>query len=177
MSFKTLVLTCIALIAVGCVPVLSAQDPAAQLSLEAFFIDPPKANTATRLWVRITNRTRRAQILCRSARGYAWISDDPQEDAAIHATASLHGCGDDDHDPLWLLLPGESRFDSYEVTGPSRPTSTLEVDVDVMHYPLGMPGPGQRLTLTWKGRVSEAIALGSTLRTSDASPDRRPDGR
>jgi hypothetical protein len=144
--------------------VVRAQGQARQLAIEAFFIDPPKTKTATRLWIKITNRTQRAEIICRSSWGYTWISDDPQEEPAIEETSSLHGCGDDDHDPFWLLLPGESRFDSYEVTGPARPASTLEVSVDAMHYPLGTPGPGQRLTLSWKGRVADAIALGSKVR-------------
>ena len=164
MTPRTLVLISIAVFAVGLGLVISAQSQPIQLSVEAFFMNPPRGKTPTRLWLRITNGTRRAQILCRSSWGYTWISDDPQETPAIEERSSLHGCGDDSHDPLWLLLPGESRFDSHEVTGPTRPNATLEVDVDVMHYPAGARGPGERATLSWKGRVADAIALGSKLR-------------
>lgn len=76
----------------------------------------------------------------------------------------MHGCSDDSHDPFWLLLPGESRFDSYEVTGPEGSKATLEVDVEVMHHATGALGPGERVTLSWKGRIADAVALGSRLR-------------
>ena len=164
MALRTLALISIVVLAVGFRSALSAQGPASQLSVQAFFMDPPKVKTPTGLWLRITNETRRAQILCRSSWGYTWISDDPQEAPAIEEKPSLHGCGDDSHDPFWLLLPGESRFDSYEVTGPAGPNATLEVGVDVTHYPIGAPGPGERVTLSWKGRIADAIALGSKLR-------------
>lgn len=55
-------------------------------------------------------------------------------------------------------------MDSYEVTESGAPTATLEVDVDVMLHPVGVPGPGERLTLSWKGRVADAVALGLRLR-------------
>lgn len=161
---RTLVVLSIVVVAVGLGLSRSAQGQAGQLSVEVFFMDPPKDKTPTRLWLRITNGTRRAEILCRSSWGYTWISDDPKEMPAIEERSSLHGCGDDDHDPLWLLLPGESRFDSYEVTGPARPNATLEIDVEAMHHPVDAPGPGERVTLSWKGRVADAIALGTKLR-------------
>ena len=164
MNLRTLALISLAGLAVGFGPALSAQGQASQLSVEVFFVDSPKAKTPTRLWLKITNGTRRAQILCRSSWGYTWISDDPQEAPAIEEKSSLHGCGDDNHDPFWLLLPGESRFDSYEVTGPAGPNAILEVDVDVLHHPIEAPGPGERTTLSWKGRVADAIALGSKLK-------------
>jgi hypothetical protein len=163
MKLRALLIS-IALLYPGFSSVLSAQGQASQLSVEAFFVDPPTVNNSTRLWLRVTNGTRRAQILCRSSWGYTWISDDPQEAPAIEERSSLHGCGDDSHDPFWLLLPGESRFDSYEVTGPWRPSATLEVDVDVTHYPIGAPGSDERIMLSWKGRVADAIALGEKLR-------------
>jgi len=43
----------------------------------------------------------------------------------------VHGCGDDEHDPFWLLLPGQSRFDSYEVAEAGSTTAALAVDVEV----------------------------------------------
>jgi hypothetical protein len=141
-----------------------AQNRANRLSIEVLLLDTPRAEFPTRLWLRIRNGTRRAQILCRSSWGYSWISDDPQEKSTAEQTASLHGCGDPSHDPFWMLLPGESRFDSYEVTGPARPYGTLEVNVEVMHYPVGATGPGDSVDLSWKGRLADAIALGSKLR-------------
>jgi hypothetical protein len=164
MALRTLALMLVIVLAVGFRAALSVQGQASQLSVEAFFIDPPRVKTPPRLWLRITNGSRRAQILCRSSWGYTWISDDPQAEPAIEEKSSLHGCGDDSHDPFWLLLPGESRFDSYEVSGPAGPNATLEVGVDVMHHPVDVPGPGERATLSWKGRVADAIALGLKFR-------------
>jgi hypothetical protein len=166
MIHRTLALTLIGVLATGFDPGLRAQGQVRQLSIEALFIDPPKTNTPTRLWLKITNDSPRAQILCRSSWGYSWISDDPQEPSPGEAKASLHGCGDDDHDPLWLLLPGESRFDSYGLMEAGAPTAALEVYVDVMHHPVGAPGPGERVSLSWKGRVRDAMALGSKLATA-----------
>lgn len=164
MIYRTLALTLIGILVTGSGPALQAQGQGRQLSIEAFFIDPPKANAPTRLWLKITNRSRRAQVYCRPSWGYSWISDDPQAPSPGEAKASLHGCGDDDHDPFWVLLPGESRFDSYEITEAGAPIASLEVDVHVMHHPIDSPGPGERVTLSWKGRVADAIALGSKLR-------------
>jgi hypothetical protein len=164
MALRALALTSIVVLAAGFHPEVSAQGQTSQFSVEAFFTDPPKAKASTRLWLRITNRTRRPQILCRSSWGYTWLSDDPQEAPAIEEKSSLHGCGDDSHDPFWLLLPGESRFDSNEVTGPAGTKATLEVSVDVVYHPIEASGPGERVTLSWKGRVADAIALGSKLK-------------
>jgi hypothetical protein len=164
MIHQALALTLIGALAAGSGPALQAQGQGHQLSLEAFFIDPPKANAPTRLWLKITNGSPRAQVLCRPSWGYSWISDDPQAPSPGEAKASLHGCGDDDHDPFWLLLPGESRFDSYEVSKAGSPTAALEVDVDVMLHPVGALGPGKSEILSWKGRVADAIGLGAKLK-------------
>jgi hypothetical protein len=102
--------------------------------------------------------------MCRSSWGYTWVSENPQAPPSIEEKSSLHGCGDDSHDPFWLLLPGESRFDSYEVTAAGGPLSSLEVAVDVLHHPIGTSGPAERIALPWKGRVADAIALGARLK-------------
>jgi len=164
MIHRTLVLTLAGVLAIGSGPAPRAQVQGRQLSIEAFFIDPPKPNTSTRLWLKITNGSPRVQVFCRPSWGYSWISDDPQAPSPGEAKASVHGCGDDDHDPFWLLLPGESRFDSYEVAKAGAPDAALEVHVDVMLHRLGTPGAGERETLSWKGRVAEATALGLKLK-------------
>lgn len=164
MIHRTLALTLIGALATVVGPALQAQGDGRQLSIEAFFIDPPTANAPTRLWLKITNGSRRAQVLCRPSWSYSWISDDPEAPSPSEAKASLHGCGDDDHDPFWLLLPGESRVDSYEVTKAGAPKASLEVDIDVMHHSIGAPDQTERTTLSWKGSVADAIALGSKLK-------------
>jgi hypothetical protein len=164
MALRTLALISIVVLAGGFSGAANAQRQGSQLSLEAFFTDSPKVSAPTRLWLKITNKSPRVQVFCRPSWSYSWISDDPQAPSPGEAKASLHGCGDDDHDPFWLLLPGESRFDSYEITEAGAPIAALEVDVEVMHHPIDSPGPGERVTLSWNGRAADAIALGSKLK-------------
>ena len=164
MIHRTLALTLIGALATGSGPTLQAQSQGRQLSIEAFFIDPPKANGPTRLWLKITNGSPRAEVMCRPSWSYSWISDDPEAPSPGGAEASLHGCGDDDHDPFWLLLPGESRFDSYQITKAGAPKANLVVSIDVMHHPIGVTGQTETATLSWKGTVADAIALGSKLK-------------
>lgn len=159
---RILVLTLLGALGTGAGPLPQAQGQGRQLSIEPFFLDPPQANAPTRLWLKITNGPR-AHVLCRPSWSYSWISDDPQAPSPVRAKASVHGCGDDDHDPFWLLLPGESRFDSYEVAQAGSPTAALVVNVEVMLHPVGTIGPGQREILSWKGRVADAIGLGAKL--------------
>jgi hypothetical protein len=92
-------------------------------------------------------------------------ADDPngQLPPYIKATASIHGCGDDDHDPFWLLRPGESRFDSFELETVPKESYDLAVDVDIVERVLGSTAAPCRRTLSWKGRLSDAVALGREL--------------
>jgi len=62
------------------------------------------------------------------------------------------------------LLPGESRFDSYEIRSPDSPTGKLSVRVDIEeHFEGGILAPSR--TISWQGLVSEAIASGDALRS------------
>ena len=140
------------------------------LSLNVLFFDALRSGADTRMWLQIKNSTPRVQVLCRPYWGYTWISPDPQGDAAVEANTSLHGCGDDDHDGFWLLLPGESRFDSFEIKSPPTPTATLAVEVEVIERVLGATEPSARRTMSWKGRVSDAVALGDRLRAGFKKP-------
>lgn len=127
----------IAVVGAAAGTVLQAQTVSRGLTLEVLLFERPVENQPTRLWMKITNNTGGTRVLCRSARGYTWLSDDPQKPTAIEMSASIHGCGDDDHDPFWLLLPGESRFDSFEVARPPGGDALLEVGLLVTHFPVG----------------------------------------
>jgi hypothetical protein len=135
------------------------------LVLSVLLFDPPRTET-TRIWLAIKNTGKAAMTLCRPFWGYGWLSSDPGGPAAIEAHASIHGCGDDDHDPLWLLLPGETRFDSYEVkgTGNLDAGGTLSVDVEVLQHILGTDSLVSNISLSWKGKVSDALAAGERMR-------------
>jgi hypothetical protein len=79
------------------------------------------------------NLSRELQVFCQSGWSYSLRSADPNGPADVGAVVSMHGCGGD-RNPFWILLPGESRFDSYEV----KPTRTI----------------------AWKGCVTDALAAG-----------------
>lgn len=144
----------------------SAQTPikSNRLSVEALFLSNPADGQSSTLWLRLKNNSLDALIVCRPLWGYTWISPDPSVDAGGQSKASLHGCGDEDHDSLWLLLPGESRLDSFEVKGPAQPEATLTVDVEVVERTLDTKSPPLSERLLWKGRVADAIANGAKLR-------------
>jgi hypothetical protein len=124
-----------------------------RLSITVLLREVDTTGDTTRLWIQIKNDAASAQVLCRSGWGYSWIAPPPSSDAAAEATSSLHGCGDDDHDGLWMLLAGESRFDSYEIKTPPH-NAELSVDVEVV----GHAGQSTlRRQLTWKGRAADAL--------------------
>ncbi len=143
------------------ISVVHARQPV--LSMAVFFIDTPKVGEESRMWIQITNRTSSTQVICRSGWGYTWLPADQNEPPTIAAHASFHGCGDDDHDPFWLLLPGESRFDSHGVRGPADPGATLDVSVELERRQFGT-SPAEPMHLTWSGRVADAVAAGVQLR-------------
>lgn len=142
----------------------SAQD-SRHLRLSALLFDDQAQDESVTLWLRIENRSDRPMTLCRPYWGYGFRSADPNGAMTAAAMMITHGgCGDGDHDPWWLVLPGESRFDSFEVKGLSEPGALLEVDVELFERPLV---PGREPTtsrISWSGRVADALAAGQRLK-------------
>lgn len=151
-------------IAAGAELPIRAQSGKSNLLLEAFFVDSINVNSPTRLWMKITNTGQGARIMCRQSWGYSWVSDDPRQPSPGEAFGNTHGCGDDEHDPFWLLLPGQSRFDSYGLAASGGQAAALEVHVEVTHRAIGANGSGENETLSWQGRVADALAFGVKLR-------------
>ena len=108
----------------------SSQKPT-HLRLSALLFDGQAQGDLVTLWVRIENLSKEPLILCRPYWSYSFKSADPNGPVTGEADASIHGCGDRDHDPFWLVLPGQSRFDSFEVKGLSEPNALLQVDVEL----------------------------------------------
>lgn len=156
---------------VGCVlaftlvqaPAIYAQKP--QLELQVLFLVNPVSAEPARLWMAIKNIGQVPRVLCRSRWSYSWISDDPTVEAFINAKASLHGCGDDDHDPMWILLPGETRFDSFGVKAPPEEKVRLRVSIDIEMRDVDS-GSSTETTLEWHGLVREAVANGVKVRSN-----------
>ena len=115
-----------------------------------------------RLWLAIKNTGTAPRIVCRTAVGYSWVPDDPSAEGGARRHSSLDGCGDDEHDPHWLLKAGETRFDSYEIASGMSLNSALHVTVELEVSPLDGRERG-RVKLSWSGTVEEARAAGSRL--------------
>jgi hypothetical protein len=138
-----------------------------QLTLRILVVDEINSGSPVRLWFQITNVGGSARILCRESRGIRYTSSDPKEVMWSDSGTTIHGCGDDDHDPLWLLLPGESRFDSLELEGAITAAGSLLVnEVLVDKTQSGSPAAIQpRYPLSWSGQIVEAIASGKDIRS------------
>jgi hypothetical protein len=133
------------------------------LRLTALLFNAPKPAEPVRLWLRIENLSKEPQAFCRSYWGYSLGSADPNGPANAEAEASIHGCGDRDHDPFWALLPGESRFDSFEIKGPTEASATLTVDVSLVAMRSAPDDQGPTQTISWKGQIADAFAAAEKL--------------
>jgi len=143
---------------------LSPAAPAASraLSLKVLLLEPLAPGSNVRLWLQITNQEQSVRLFCRAGRGYEYTPPNSQGDAWGESSTSIHGCGDDYG--VWALLPGESRFDSYEIRSPGSPTGKLSVHVDIEeHLEDGVLAPSR--TISWQGLVSEALSSGDALRS------------
>ena len=143
---------------------LSPLAPAANraLSLKVFLLEPLAPGDDVRLWLQITNHEQRVRLLCRPGWSYNYMPPDSQGEAWGGSKVSIHGCGDEDG--VWALLPGESRFDSFEIKSPGSPAGTLSVDVDIEeHLEGGILAPSR--SIGWRGLVSEALSAGDALRS------------
>jgi hypothetical protein len=138
------------------------------LSLKVLFLEPLAPGTNVRLWLQITNQEHGVRLFCRRGWGYDYVAPNSQDESWGETKLSIHGCGDDDHDGLWALLPGESRFDSFEIRSPGSPTGKLNVDVDIEEYFEG-GGLAPSRKISWHGLVSEALSSGDAVRSRRAN--------
>ena len=132
-------------------------------ALSVMLMDQPQPGREARVWLVIKNTMSTPYVLCRPYWSYTLIPLDPGSPGLSEAKASLHGCGDDDHDGFWLLLPGESRFDSFDMKAPSAGDHDFEVEVELVGRPAGSNAAAVKKTLSWTGRLSEAVAAGKKL--------------
>ena len=144
----------------------SPAAPAASraLSLKVMLLEPLAPGSNVRLWLEIANQEQRVRVFCRPGWSYEYSPPNLQGDAWGENKVSIHGCGDDDHDGFWALLPGESRFDSFEIRSPSSPTAKLSVEVHIEEYFEGGVFAPSR-TISWQGLVSEALLAGDAFRS------------
>jgi len=142
----------------------SPAAPAASraLSLKVLLLEPLAPGSNVQVWLQITNQEQSVRFFCRTGWGHDYTPPNRPASGWGQNSASIHGCGDDAG--VWALLPGESRFDSYEIRSPDSPTGKLSVRVDIEeHFEGGILAPSR--TISWQGLVSEAIASGDALRS------------
>jgi hypothetical protein len=135
-----------------------------ELSLRVMVREGPRAAEGSRLWFAIENRSSRARILCKQAWDYSLLPDNTDARPFVEREVSLHGCGDKDHDAVWILLPGETRIDSIQIEAVPSPAYSLDVSVDVSEYSLDRAAAPSNRTLRWKGRLSDATAAFKLLK-------------
>jgi hypothetical protein len=143
---------------------LSPAAPAASraLSLKVLLLEPLAPGSDVRLWLQITNHEQSVRLFCRPGWGYNYWPPNSQSEAWGGQKVSIHGCGDEAG--VWALLPGESRFDSFEITSPGSADGKLTVDVDIEeHLEGGILAPSR--TISWQGLVSEALSAGDAFRS------------
>src|SRR6185503_16899222 len=142
----------------------SPAAPAASraLSLKVLLLEPLAPGSNVRLWLQITNQEQSVRLFCRPGWDYDYMPPNSQVAAWGGTKVSIHGCGDEAG--LWALLPGESRFDSFEIRSPGSANGKLTVDVDIEeHFEGGVLAPSRKIS--WQGLVSEALSAGDAFRS------------
>jgi len=77
-------------------------------------------------------------------------------------SSNTQDCGEGNR-PYWLVLPGQTRFDAFEIRVPG---GTTLFDVDLVLQEIGVPrmgAPPIRRWLKWSGTVDDAIAAGQKV--------------
>jgi hypothetical protein len=152
-----------ALLVSDAAPSAQSQAPSGGSVLRVMILDEAPPNGVMRLWLVIRNGAPAPRIFCRRSWSYAWTSASANNPVFGETKGSIHGCGDDDHDAFWLLVPGEYRFDSVEAKAPERANYDLEVEVELVERALNSAAAVEQ-TITWNGRMSDAIALGESVK-------------
>ena len=141
-----------------------AQTPSTDFKLRAFILalripvnvanpDGTPITTGDVLWVGVTNDSNIPYSLCTA--GWGW---------SFGGSGALVGV---DHcSPYWILLPGETHFQSLNLPIPADRTTKLSLTVLLEGKPLGSAGGVTRSTLKWDGTVEEALAAGEKMKAS-----------
>jgi hypothetical protein len=105
------------------------------------------------MWVGVKNETKTPYSLCTAASGWSSIGGG--------GLSSTSHCS-----PYWILLPGETHFQSLNLSIPPDRTTKLTLTVLVEGKPLGSAGSVAGFWLKWDGTVEEALAAGEKMKVS-----------
>ena len=140
------------------------QTPSTDFTLRAFILalripvdvvnpDGTPTTTGDVLWVGVKNDTNIPYSLCTA--GWGW---------SFGGGGALGGV---DHcSPYWILLPGETHFQSLNLSIPVDRTTKLSLTALLEGKPLGSAGSVTGLTLKWDGTVEEAVAAGDKMKAN-----------
>jgi hypothetical protein len=150
------------LVVAGVMRAQTVEAPGEEFTLSAFILalhipttvanaDGTRVTTGPVLWFAIRNRTAIPYTLCTAATGW---------------NIGLGGVmGGTSHcSPYWIVLSGETHFQSLSVSIPQEPGTSLGVSVMLEGKPLGSTGDVKRWTLRWAGTVAEATARGEQMK-------------
>ena len=105
MTLRSLTTLMVAALLAGARAPMLVQTSSDQRALTVMILDQPSPAGALRLWIVVRNDATSARILCRDGWRYTWISSDPNGPGFGETKASVHGCGDEDHDAFWPSRP------------------------------------------------------------------------
>jgi hypothetical protein len=140
------------------------QTPPTDFTLRAFILalripinvansDGTPMTTGDVMWVGVKNNTNIPYSLCTAASGWSSIGGG--------GLGSVGHCS-----PYWILLPGETHFQSLNLSIPADRSTKLSLMVLVEGKPLGSVGSVARFWLKWDGTVEEALADGEKMKVS-----------
>src|SRR5262245_53092466 len=107
------------------------------------------------VWMAIKNTTPIPYYVCMTGRG--WSS--PSLGGIVVGTA-------DSCSPAWIVLPGETHFQSVGAPIPKIPTEQWTVSVMVEGKPVGAAGNLTNWNLSWTGTAEEAARLGEQIKAN-----------
>jgi hypothetical protein len=140
------------------------QTPSTDFTLRAFIFalripvnvvnpDGTPMTTGDVLWVGVKNITNIPYSLCTAGWGWSFGNGG--------ALGAVDHCS-----PYWILLPGETHFQSLNLAIPVDRTTKLSLTSLLEGKPLGSAGSVTRLTLKWDGTVEEALAAGEKMKAN-----------
>jgi len=147
---------------VACLEGSLSSQPADDLWLRVLFLKPIAADGSASMWLAIENRSQTARLFCHRSWGYAWRTTDRNAPMGGVVSSNTQDCGEGNR-PYWLVLPGQTRFDAFEIRVPG---GTTLFDVDLVLQEIGVPrmgAPPIRRWLKWSGTVDDAIAAGQKV--------------
>jgi hypothetical protein len=131
-----------------------------EFSLRVMVVESSATKDNARLWLAIKNQTTAAYAFCSKSWGYSYKDTDPNGPIVANEETNIHGCGDPEQGDMWLLLPGESRFDSYGLDKRVGQRGEFDVSMELVATRLGARPMTVVRRVAWKGSMAEARALG-----------------